>query len=253
MNIDLSGRTAIVTGAGQGIGAAIAHRLAGAGASVVIADVNGESVAERVAQLPAAAGPPHAGVLADVGDESSVAELVARVRADVGGPDILVNNAGISRPAGTLTTDLAHWEQVLRVNLTGAFLCSRACLPAMRDAGWGRIVNLSSFNAKSAPVRGDNASYAASKAGLTGLIHNLAVEFGPSGVTVNGVAPGIVDTELLRNAHPPQRRAELLARVPVGRFTTPDEVASLVTFLASDLARSITGEVININGGLYFD
>lgn len=253
MNIDLSQRVAVVTGAGQGIGWAIARQLADAGASLVIADINYEAAALRVTELPGANGATHLAVAVDVGDELSVAEMVERTTTTLGGPHVLVNNAGISRPASTLDTDLDRWEEVVRVNLTGAFLCSRACLPAMREAGWGRIVNLSSFNAKSAPIHGDNASYAASKAGLTGLIHNLAVEFAPAGVTVNGIAPGIVDTDLLRSAHTPERRAELVKRIPVARFTTPEEVASLAVFLASEQARSITGEIININGGLYFD
>ncbi|NUR29034.1 MAG: SDR family oxidoreductase [Catenulispora sp.] len=243
MQLDLSGRTAIVTGAARGIGAAIAAAMAEAGARVVLADL----------EAPRTDGPHTLGVAADITDESSVHDLVRQAAEAFGGPHILVNNAGISLPAPTLQTPLDRWERVLRVNLTGAFVCAKACLPAMRDAGWGRIVTISSFAAKSAPIYGDNASYAASKAGLTGLIHNLAVEFAADGVTVNGIAPGIVDTELLRGAHSPERRAELAARLPVGRFATPEEVAALAVFLASPYAGSITGEIVNVNGGLYLD
>ncbi|BCJ37050.1 3-oxoacyl-[acyl-carrier-protein] reductase FabG [Actinocatenispora thailandica] len=249
MRIDLTGRTAIVTGAARGIGTAIAGSLAGAGATVVLADRDLEPARAQAARIGAGA---HA-LAVDVTDEESVTNLVGAVTQRHGGPHILVNNAGISLPAATLDTSVRRWEQVVGVNLTGPFLCARTCLPAMQVAGWGRIVNLCSFAGKSAPIYADNASYAAAKAGLTGLIHNLAVEFAAAGVTVNGVAPGIVDTELLRSAHDEARRAELAARIPAGRFTTPEEVASLVTFLCAPQAAAITGEIVDINGGLYLD
>jgi NAD(P)-dependent dehydrogenase (short-subunit alcohol dehydrogenase family) len=251
VNIDLSGRVALVTGAAQGIGHEIARRLGAAGAIVALADVNPD-VHTRAAEFTEQ-GMRALAVELDVADEQSVEAGVAAVTREAGAPAILVNNAGISTPSATLDTSLERWRRVLDINLTGPFLVSRAVLPGMVAAGWGRIVTLSSFNAKSAPVNGDNASYAASKAGLTGLIHNLAVEFGAQGVTVNGIAPGIVDTELLRRAHTPERRAELLSRLPVGRFTTPSDIAALAVFLSSDLSGSITGEIINVNGGLYFD
>lgn len=244
-------RVALVTGAARGIGLEIAAELARSGMLVALADL-GASAAEA-AQALQHSGFEVMSVTLDVTDEQSVAHAVATVTRRWAAPAVLVNNAGISRPAATLDTGLDDWNQVLAVNLTGPFLCSRACLPAMQDAGWGRVVMISSFNAKSAPVNGDNASYAASKAGLTGLIHNLAVEFGPSGITVNGIAPGIVDTALLRQAHTPERRAELVRRLPVGRFTTPAEIAATAAFLVSDGAASITGEIVNVNGGLYFD
>lgn len=251
MNIDLTGRIALVTGAAQGIGLEIATQLAAAGAHTVLSDIN-PAVAEQAAQL-AERGGSTSWVQLDTASEESVAAAVEQIGANVGAPGILINNAGISTPRATLETSLAQWQRVLDVNLTGPFLVSRAVLPGMRDAGWGRIVNMSSFNAKSSPVNGDNASYAASKAGLTGLIHNLAVEFGPHQITVNGIAPGIVDTALLRGAHSPERLEQLKSRLPVGRFTTPADIAALAVFLSSDVAQSITGEIINVNGGLYFD
>lgn len=251
MQIDLSGRVALVTGAARGIGHEIAVQLANAGAHTVIADIDAGG-ADQAAEL-AAAGLPVSYTAIDTADEASVEHAVAEITSRVGAPHILVNNAGITMPAPTLDTPTTQWAHVLGINLTGPFLCARACLPGMRDAQWGRIVNLSSFNAKSAPVNGDNVSYAASKAGLTGLIHNLAIEFGHANVTVNGIAPGIVDTQLLRSAHPPERRAELKKRIPTGRFTTPADIAALAVFLSSDLAGSITGEIINVNGGLYLD
>ena len=251
MNISLTGRVALVTGAAQGIGLEIAKQLAAAGAHTVLSDIN-PTVADQAQRLTSS-GFSVSWVELDTANESSVSAAVEHLVSTVGSPGILINNAGISKPSATLETSLAQWQKVIDVNLTGPFLVSRALLPGMRAAGWGRIVNMSSFNAKSSPVNGDNASYAASKAGLTGLIHNLAVEFGPDQITVNGIAPGIVDTALLRGAHSPERLEELKNRLPVGRFTTPADIAALAIFLSSDLAQSITGEIINVNGGLYFD
>lgn len=250
MHIDLTGQVAMVTGAAQGIGAAIARQFARSGATTVLADI---SPTAHLADELRAEGCVAVSVRLDVTDEGAVDEVFQSVEARHGAATILVNNAGISTPASTTETSLETWNRVLSVNLTGAFLCSRRALPAMVERGFGRIVNLSSLNAKSAPVNGDNASYAASKAGLSGLIRNLAVEFGPHGVTVNGIAPGVVDTELLRGAHSDASRARLLSRLPIGRFTSSEEVASLAVFLASPLSGSITGEIVNINGGLYFD
>lgn len=253
VRIDFNDRIAMVTGAGRGIGASIAAQFAAAGARVVIADVDGAAAEEMAAELAVGDEDRARGIRLDVTDEEAIRSAIRNVENDHGPVQVLVSNAGISNPMATTETPLAVWENVLRVNLTGAFLCAKHCLPGMRAAGSGRIVTVASFAAKSSPIYGDNASYAASKAGLIGLIHNLAVEVAGDGITVNGIAPGIVDTDLLRRAHTPQRREELLARLPVGRFTTPEEVGALAVFLASDLAGSITGEVVNINGGLYFD
>lgn len=253
MRVDLSGRVALVTGAGRGIGAAIAEQLLEAGADVAVLDVSAERAREQAAALREKHDRNVTAVPADVTDESSVRAALDQVTAQLGAVQILVNNAGVSMPGPSADMPVETWDQVLRVNLTGAFLCAKHCVRHMRDASWGRIVNIASFAAKSSPIYGDNASYAASKAGVVGLTHNLAVEYAAHGVTVNGIAPGIVDTDLLRSAHSEERRAELVRRLPVGRFTRPDEVAALAAFLASDHAASITGEIVNINGGLYLD
>jgi 3-oxoacyl-[acyl-carrier protein] reductase len=252
MKIDLNGRAAVVTGAGRGIGASISHTLARAGARVVVVDRDRER-AKQVAEAISASGGSARAEVSDVAKEADVDQLFRGVADWNGACDILVNNAGISRPGATDQVSRDEWDRVLAVNLTGAFLCSRHVMGAMKERGWGRIVNIASFNAKSAPVYGDNASYAASKAGLVGLTHNLAMELAPHGITANAVAPGVVDTDLVRVAHSEERRADLLARIPIGRYTNPDEVASLVAFLASEYAASITGETVNINGGLYMD
>ncbi|WP_275295418.1 SDR family NAD(P)-dependent oxidoreductase [Amycolatopsis sp. La24] len=247
MRITNAGRTALVTGGARGIGAAIAEAFANTGARVIVVDVAG--AADCAESLAARSGSDVQALVLDVISE----ERIASAFGAVGRIDILVNNAGISRPAATTETARKMWDEVLAVNLTAAFLCAKHALPGMREAGWGRIVSIASFAAKSSPIYGDNASYAASKAGLLGLTRNLAVEHGSRGITANAIAPGIVDTELLRSAHSPQRRAELLAKLPTGAFTTPEQVAGLAVFLASDIAGSVTGEVVNINGGLYFD
>lgn len=253
MKIDLTGRVALVTGAGRGIGTAIAAQFANSGAHVVLADIDGAAAKRQADILDECNAGRVIGREVDITEETAVASLISEIAADLGPVQILINNAGISRPGATVDTDLTTWNEVLRVNLSGAFLCSKHCIEPMRTAGWGRMVTIASFAAKSSPVYADNASYAASKSGLLGLIHNLAVELACEGITVNGIAPGIVDTELLRAAHTEQRRSELVARVPIGRFVTPEEVASLAVFLASDLAGSITGEIVNINGGFYLD
>lgn len=253
MNIDLTGRLALVTGAGRGIGTAIAAQLAASGADVVLADIDGAAAEHQAAAL-AGSGPGRIiGGALDITDEDAVASFLGGITSKIGPVQILVNNAGISRPAATIDTALDAWDEVLRVNLTGAFLCSKHCIASMRANGWGRMVTIASFASKSSPIYADNASYAAAKSGLVGLIHNLAIELATQGITVNGIAPGIVNTELLRSAHSEQRRAELVARVPIGRFATPEEVGALAVFLASDLAGSITGEIVNINGGMYLD
>lgn len=241
MQISLSGRTAIVTGAAGGIGAGIAAGLTAAGARVACVDIRKPGPEARHA----------AHYVADVTDETAVLDTVRCVAADIAPPDILVNNAGISRPGPTAHTDLPDWEDVIRVNLTAAFLWTKHVGPAMAAHGYGRIINIASLNALTAPLFGDNASYAAAKSGLIGLTRNSAIELAASGVTVNAVAPGVVDTTLLRNSHPPERLAALRSRIPVGRFTTVEEVASVVTFLASGLTGSVTGTTFNITGGLH--
>ncbi|MCP1415740.1 SDR family NAD(P)-dependent oxidoreductase [Paenarthrobacter sp. A20] len=252
MLIDFKHKTAVVTGGARGIGAEIASRLALSGAKVIVADVDA-AAAQAHAHSIQAGGGTALGVRTDVTEEDSVAELMHQAKAAYGAPAILINNAGISLPSPSLEATVEAWNKVLAVNLLGAFICSKAALPAMKSAGWGRIVNVVSFAAKSSPLYADNAAYAASKAGLMGLIHNLAIEFAPYGITVTGVAPGIVETDMFRAAHSQVRHRELLAKLPIGRFTGADEVASLIAFLASDHASSITGEIININGGLYLD
>jgi 3-oxoacyl-[acyl-carrier protein] reductase len=245
-------RVALVTGAARGLGFAIAERLAALGHRVLLADVNPavEDSARRLREKGGAAR--HASL--DVADEAalrSLPDLMADWWSDL---SILVNNAGISpkadgkkRPVAEMPAD--EWRQVLAVNLTGAFLVTRACLPALCSHGWGRIVMITSQAARTrTPVPG--AHYAASKAGLTGFARVLAAEVADHGVTVNCVAPGRIASEMT-SAIDPATNAALAAAIPAGRMGRPEEVAATVAFLASDDAGYLTGASIDVNGGSF--
>jgi NAD(P)-dependent dehydrogenase (short-subunit alcohol dehydrogenase family) len=244
-------RVAIVTGAARGIGLAIVEALAATGTRCVIADVD-EDQAAAAAERVRATGARCIAVTTDVSDEPQVEALMAHVGTEFGPTDVLVNNAGISLPAPVEQTPLQDWERVMAVNLRAAYLCSKHAFPGMKRTGWGRIVNIASFAGKRATLFGNNASYSASKAGVIGLTRALALEGAGHGVTVNGVAPGIVETTLLA-ALTTDQRERLTGMVPVGRLAQPAEIASLVRYLVSDEAAYVTGEVVNINGGLYMD
>lgn len=246
-----SSRVAIVTGAARGIGFAIAESLATDGVRCVIADIDGVE-AEAAAEQLRAAGSACLATATDVSDESQVEALMARVDIELGPVEILVNNAGISLPAPVEETSIESWERVMAVNLRAAFVCAKHAFPRMKRAGWGRVVNIASFAGKRATLFGNNASYSASKAGVIGLTRALALEGAAHGVTVNGIAPGIVETTLLA-ALTAEQRQRLAGLVPLGRLAKPEEVAALVRYLVSDDAAYVTGEVVNINGGLYMD
>jgi NAD(P)-dependent dehydrogenase (short-subunit alcohol dehydrogenase family) len=244
-------RVAIVTGAARGIGSAIVESLAASGARCVIADID-ETAATAAAEGVRATGATCIAATADVSEEPQVEALLEQVTSEFGPVEILVNNAGISLPSPIEETPLEDWERVMAVNLRAAYLCAKHTFPKMKQAGWGRIVNVASFAGKRATLFGNNGSYSASKAGVIGLTRALAIEGAPHGVTVNGVAPGIVETTLL-SALTVDQRERLTSMVPLGRLARPAEVAALVRYLVSDEAAYVTGEVVNINGGLYMD
>ena len=243
--MSLNDRVALITGAGQGIGAAIAHRFAREGAVVVCADIKLESVQATTESIRSAGGKAEAEVV-DVADKAQVEALVSRVVAAHDRLDILINNAGITRDALAMRMKEEDWDLVMRVNLRGTFLPSQAVIRPMRKRRWGRIVNTSSIAALG---NAGQANYSASKGGVISLTRTLALELASSGITVNCVAPGAITTPMLETV-PEEIRAKFIERIPLGRFGTPDDVASAHLFFCSDLADYITGQVLFIDGGM---
>lgn len=228
----------LVIGAASGIGRATAARLGASGAAVVGAD------------LPSAnwpAGPGNASLAMDVTDPVSVAAAVSAAAEEMGGLDAVVNCAGILGPvASALTVSVEDFERIVRINLTGAFIVSQAVLPRMAEAGYGRLLHISSTAGKEGVV--NMPAYSASKAGILGLVKSLAKEFALSGVTVNALAPGNVTTPLFAEV-PAEQRAVQAAKIPMGRFGTPAEAASLIEFIISPDASYTTGFVFDLSGG----
>lgn len=247
-----SGSIAIVTGAARGIGEGIASRLAEEGARVILVDVIPEL--DETVQRLAGDGHDVVGVRADVADPDGIAEIVGQAAGTEGRIDILVNNAGISpkkdgRKFFVEEIDPDNWERVMRVNLTAPFLLTQACIPALRRSQRGRVINIISQAARARPTL-TSGHYAASKAGLMGFTRALANELGPDGITVNSVAPGLIETPLFA-MFTPEQRANAVRNVPIPRFGTPKDIAAAVAFLASQDADYITGTVIDVNGGLF--
>jgi 3-oxoacyl-[acyl-carrier protein] reductase len=237
---------AIVTGASRGIGRAVARTLASAGASVV-AGARGENAAETVQEITAAGGSAIA-VPLDVTDDASITALVAKATSTFGKVDILINNAGITRDTLMLRMKRDDWDAVIATNLTGAFTCTQAVLKGMVKQRYGRIVTISSVVGQSGNA--GQANYAASKAGLIGFSKALAREVASRNITVNVVAPGLIDTDMTR-AITDAAQQDWAASIPLGRLGTPDDIAAAVCFLASDAASYITGHVLAVNGGMY--
>jgi 3-oxoacyl-[acyl-carrier protein] reductase len=242
----LENRKAVVTGAGQGIGRAIALRLAREGAGVAVLDMNRATVPDVVKEIEAI-GRTAVGYVVDVGDPESTADVFKRLTADLGGLDILVNNAGITRDNLVVRMSSDDWDLVLRVNLKGAFNCIRAAGRTMMAQRSGRIVNVSSV----VGITGNagQANYAASKAGLIGLTKSAAKELGARGITVNAVAPGYIETSMTASL-PDSVREAFASRIALGRFGTPEDVANVVAFLVSDDGDYLTGQTICIDGGM---
>jgi 3-hydroxybutyrate dehydrogenase len=253
---ELTGRIALVTGGGRGIGREVALALASAGADVAVAARSAADLAETLSRIRAA-GRRGEAIVCDVAERPQVDAMIARVKSTLGDPLILVNNAGIAGSAKLTDTTDEMWDRMLRVNATGAFFCTRAVLPMMLQGKWGRIVNVASVAARAGAAY--IAAYAASKHALLGLTRAVAAEVAARGITVNAVCPGYVDTEMTvastANIVTKTGRSEQEARKilegfsPQGRLMTVAEVAALITFLCSEPARGITGQGIVLDGG----
>lgn len=244
--MSLQGKVAVVTGAARGIGKATSLRLAEEGAAVAVWDLDGPG-AESVAEMIEASGGRAIAIGANAADASTIASATARIRAELGPITVLVNNAGISAFDSFLDISEELWERVQSINLKGPFLCSQAIVPDMLEAGWGRIVNISSSSAQTgAPWM---AHYAVSKGGVIGLTKALAMELAAQGVTVNHVPPGFVDTPMLRDS--PVDVDEHALTTPMKRAGRPEDIAAAVAYLVSDGAGYVTGQTISVNGGRY--
>ncbi len=248
MTETLEGKRALVTGAAGVLGAAVSAALVESGLKVVMLDV----AADRLRELALGLGPAAQPLALDIADPQAVTEACDRIRAEQGEIDVLVNNAGILSNNKAAETAPEEWRRVMSVNLDGAFYLAREWLPAMKAKGWGRIVNICSLASKTGGLTAGTA-YSTSKGGLTALTLSLARESAASGVTVNGIAPAYIRTPMVTDQLTEAQRQKLLSEIPVGRFCEAEEVAHVVQFLVSPLSGFITGEIIDINGGLLMD
>jgi NAD(P)-dependent dehydrogenase (short-subunit alcohol dehydrogenase family) len=240
------GQTALVTGAGRGIGKAIALRLAREGADVAVTDINGEA-AETTAKEIAALGRRSFATPSDVGNYDQAQSMVAAAIKALGKIDILVNNAGTSKAQPFLETTKESWDAQLGVHMTGTFACSQAAARDMRTRNYGRIVSMASVAGQMGPI--DLAAYGAAKAGIIGLTRAMSLELSDYGITANAVAPGPIDTELLRSAWPADVYAERGNHIPAKRLGKVEEIAHAVSFLASPEAGYVSGIVVTVDGG----
>jgi NAD(P)-dependent dehydrogenase (short-subunit alcohol dehydrogenase family) len=244
-------RVAVISGGASGMGLAIGQRLAEGGHRVALLDLNGDAAASAAAEIRSR-GARAMGAAVDVADRAAVDDAMAKVRSEFGPIEIAVTSAGLDEFCKFTDITPAAWDRMIAVNLTGTFNCVQAAVPDMLAGGWGRIVLISSSSAQSGAAR--MAHYVASKGGVMGLTKALAVEYAPTGITVNTIPPGFIDTPMVRRAEAkgdlPSVEA-VAARTPVRRPGTPDDIATAAAFLCSEDAGYITGQAINVNGGWY--
>ncbi|MGH0608210.1 3-oxoacyl-ACP reductase FabG [Bacillus cereus] len=241
----LNGKTAVVTGAAQGIGKEIARVYAKLGAKVLISDVNEENLQKTTREL-SDEGYEVCSYRCDVSNQNEAKSLIEYAVQKFGTLHILVNNAGITRDAMLHKMEKSAWEQVLQVNLTGVFYCMQPALLYMRQQGYGRIINISSISREG---NIGQANYTATKAGVVGLTKTAAKEVGSFGITCNAICPGFMDTDMTKTI-PDKVKEKMVGAIPVGRIGTPEDIANAAAFLASEYASYITGEVLNVSGGL---
>lgn len=245
--MSIEGKIALVTGATRGIGKAIAENLAGQGA-VVIGTATSESGAAAISEYLAAAGNAGKGLVLNVADAESIDTVLKSIQGEFGAIEILVNNAGITRDNLMMRMKDEEWDSVIDTNLTSIYRLAKGCLRGMTKARWGRIVSVSSVVASMGNA--GQANYAAAKSGMEGFTRALAREVGSRNVTVNCVAPGFIDTDMTSGL-PEEHKANLQAQIPMSRLGKPEEIASVVGFLCSEGGSYVTGETIQVNGGMY--
>ncbi|MES2673600.1 MAG: 3-oxoacyl-ACP reductase FabG [Pseudomonadota bacterium] len=245
--MSINNKVALVTGASRGIGAAIAEHLGKAGA-IVVGTATSDFGAEKISTRFVEQNIRGVGKVLNVTDADSVAALLKNITEEFGAPAILVNNAGITKDNLLMRMSDDEWFDVVNTNLSAVFRLSKGVLRGMMKARWGRIINISSV--VGAMGNPGQANYAATKAGVAGFARSLAAEVGSRGITVNTVAPGFIDTDMTK-VLPEEQKQILLSRIPLGRLGAPEEIAAVVAFLASDAGGYISGETINVNGGMY--
>jgi len=248
--MDLSSKVALVTGGSRGIGKAISLAYARANGQVALTYKTNKDLAEEVVDAIVADGGKAMAIQMSVEDRTSINKAIIKVKNRLGSVDILINNAAIAqeKPFDTITD--ADWDYMMAVNLQGPFVCCQEVLPGMIKKGWGRIINITSIGGQWGGF--NQVHYAAAKAGLISLTRSLAKIYSGQGITTNAVAPGLVGTGMSSNEIESEAGTEKVRNIPIGRIATVEEIAQAVVFLASDTASYVTGQTINVNGGMYF-